>query len=123
MKEFKKVFLLAFLVFIGIQAHGQRPRPGGDPSRMIQREKQLVLSEVSNLTDEQKETVNILYDALSLEMDQKMAEAEQEIRAERKAIRERVSTTLEGTLSAEQFKEYKQLMEDRKRHARNRGIK
>jgi len=73
MKEFKKVFLLAFLVVIGIQAHGQRPGPGGDPSRMIQREKQLVLSEVSNLTDEQKETVNILYDALSLEMDQKMA--------------------------------------------------
>ena len=102
--------LLVGLTFSPLYA--QRPGPK-DPSRMVQREKQLVLSEVSKLNDSQKEEITMLYDAMSLEVDQKMASAESARKETRKELRGNLNDRLKETLSAEQYEQYEKLIKER----------
>ena len=119
----RKIGLALLVLVTWNQLEAQRPGFPKDPSRMVQREKQMVLSEVEGLNDSQKEEIMILYDALSLEIDKKISDAETARKDQRKEMRNNINERLKETFSQEQYDQYLKLLAERRGNQRKRRHK
>lgn len=116
-KIMKKTILLIFVAatLICMDLWAQGPRKGMDPSRMLHREKTMILEELDGLTDQQKQELSKLYEDLSQRVDKQIATAEADFRKQRADFREEKETALKSILNEEQADQYHELVERRKR--------
>ncbi len=100
----------------------QAQRPGGGPEVMLAREKQNVLENVENLSEDQKMLVSGIYDEFTVSLKEKFEEARESgsregMREKMQALRAERDALIKDVLNEEQFMTYKRLTE-RKRGKR-----
>lgn len=134
----KRLILSSIVLFIStlsIQAQppggrGGRPggRPGGfDPEEMIKREKESVFKKVENLTADQTELINGIYDEFGETLSETIQEARKnrnwrEMRPKMQALREEKDLLMKDVLNEHQFEAYLSIVESqRERRSRKRN--
>jgi len=97
----------------------QAQRPGGGPEVMLAREKQNVLENVENLTEDQKMLVSGIYDEYAVSLKEKFEEARES--GSREGMREKMQllkaekdALIKDVLNEAQFMTYQRLTEGRR---------
>jgi hypothetical protein len=97
----------------------QAQRPGGGPEVMLAREKQNVLENVENLTEDQKMLVSGIYDEFAVSLKEKFEEARES--GSREGMREKMQllkaekdALIKDVLNEAQFMTYQRLTEGRR---------
>lgn len=113
--------LVLTLTSLAFSQTRQRDGQGFNPGQMIEAEKKEVYEKLSNLTEDQKEVIEIVYDDYAEALGKLREEANgdfQAMRTKMMSVREEKDESMKAVLTEEQYKEYSALMEERRQRRR-----
>jgi len=120
MKRIKYVLVVLTLMVLGSEAMAQRQR---DPSKMIAKEKEVVLEKVSDLDESQKTSLDEIYADLETSVKEVMESGNRsEMRSQMEEIHEKKDASIKALFTEAQFEQYQEIMDERhKNKHRPRG--
>ncbi len=125
----KNLFLAITLLMAFAAANAQPPGGGRgprmDPEEMVEREKEMVLKKVSNLSEDQVMLVEGIYDEFGVTLKETFEEIRktrnfEQMREKMPALRDEKDLLIKDVLNEDQFTEYMALMENNRKQRRER---
>ncbi len=119
------VLVVAVVGQLAAQPPGGRRGPGFDPQEMVEREKEMVLKKVKDLSDDQVMLVEGIYDEFGVTLKETFDEVRktrnfEQMREKMPALREEKDLLIKDVLNEVQFEEYMALMEKSRKQRRER---